>query len=165
MTRSRGRWTAGLAAAAALAGVLTVRAHAPEPWTEEERVLLAVFEREVPRAREAFAGEDLLVCLYVDAGEAPRDAGGKMVEALPHGQDVRQGAHCEARGDGAVELSTQAPAVTLTAGPVEWIAEDEAWVRVRRFRDRGRIVNLMIRVVREHHRWTALGPILKQSPA
>jgi hypothetical protein len=50
-------------------------------------------------------------------------------------------------------------------GPMEWIAEDEAWVKVARFRDRRRLSTATHRVVRDHGRWVALGPILKQSPA
>jgi hypothetical protein len=152
-----------LGATAALAGLLTVRANPPEEWTPEERVVLAMFEQHVPRARTAFPGEDVRICLLVDTG-APQAASRKMVEALASRGPVRRGAECEARGAGSVELATGGPAVMLTVGPVEWIADDEAWVKVFRFRDRRRNATATHRVVREHGRWIALGPILKQSP-
>jgi hypothetical protein len=161
--RARRAGIASASVAVALAGLLSVRAHAPDEWTAEERVLLAMFEQQVPRVRAAFPGEEVWVCLLVDTGGAPQDPSRRILDALPRGR-LRRGAQCEARGEGAVELATGAPAALLTVGPVEWIADDEAWVKVSRFRDRRRLATATHRVVREHGRWVALGPILKQSP-
>jgi hypothetical protein len=38
---------------------------------------------------------------------------------------------CERRPAGAVEITTSSPAVIVIAGPIDWRAEDEAWVTVR----------------------------------
>ena len=49
-------------------------------------------------------------------------------------RSVRRAAECDPRPTGAVESMTLRPAVIVTAGPIEWIADDEAWVAVSYFR-------------------------------
>jgi len=60
---------------------------------------------------------------------------------------------------------TLRPAIIVTAGPMEWIAADEAWVRVSYFRSAALSALRRYRVVREREGWVSLGPILLDGPA
>ena len=71
----------------------------------------------------------------------------------------------EARPEGAVTLDRPHPAVIVTAGPIDWIASDEAWVTVSRFRSLENNRRWQYRVVHEPTGWVSLGPIIKQSPS
>ena len=69
------------------------------------------------------------------------------------------------RPDGAVELATDRPAVLITAGPIEWVEDDEAWVTVRYFRTAVLSAERLYRVVREESGWVSLGQIVKMAPS
>jgi hypothetical protein len=60
---------------------------------------------------------------------------------------------------------TLRPAIIVTAGPMEWIGDDEAWVAVSYFRDAQMSARRRYRVVREREGWVSLGPILLDGPA
>jgi hypothetical protein len=77
---------------------------------------------------------------------------------------VRRAAECDPRPGGAVEAMTLRPAVVVTAGPIEWVAEDEAWVAVAYFRTSLLSAERRYRVVREPAGWISLGPILRDGP-
>ena len=78
---------------------------------------------------------------------------------------MRRAAECDPRPKGAVEAMTLRPAIIVTAGPIEWIADDEAWVAVSCFRSASQSVHRRYRVVREREGWVSLGPILLDGPA
>jgi hypothetical protein len=63
-----------------------------------------------------------------------------------------------------VENITLRPAIVVTAGPIEWIAADEAWVTVRYFRSAHRSWLRRYRLVKEPQSWVSLGPILLDGP-
>jgi len=106
-----------------------------------------------------------VVCLQVDPGGAPQSVSKEFLRRFRGLPFVRRGAECEARSGGAVERATGAPAVIVTAGPIEWVAADEAHVRVASFRSGRYSSEGTYRVVREPSGWFCLGPILKMSPA
>ena len=60
---------------------------------------------------------------------------------------------------------TLRPAIIVTAGPIEWVADDEAWVAVSCFRSSSQSTHRRYRVVREREGWVSLGPILLDGPA
>jgi hypothetical protein len=52
----------------------------------------------------------------------------------------------------------------VTAGPIDWVAEDEAWVTVAYFRTGSESAIRRYRVVREQTGWASLGPIILDGP-
>jgi hypothetical protein len=78
---------------------------------------------------------------------------------------VRRLGECDPRPKGAVESSTLRPAIIVTAGPIEWVANDEAHVSVSYFRSRKLSARRTYRVVKERSGWVSLGPIILDGPA
>jgi hypothetical protein len=105
-----------------------------------------------------------VVCLAIDAGDAPQSVDRQYLSRFQAEAAVRRAAECEARPRGAVERVTLKPAILITAGPVEWIAEDDAWVTVTHFKTRVESGVRTYRVVRERDGWISLGQIIKLSP-
>jgi len=60
---------------------------------------------------------------------------------------------------------TLRPAIIVTAGPMQWMARDEAWVTVSYFRSARASAIRRYRVVQEQETWVSLGPILLDGPA
>ena len=83
---------------------------------------------------------------------------------LAGGPSVRRAAECDPRPQGAVEATTRRPAIIVTAGPIEWVGEDEAWVVVSYFRSATQSARRRYRVVHERDGWVSLGPILLDGP-
>lgn len=141
-----------------------VRSDAASAGTADE-ILEAVFRQQVedvldPEARS----RGVVLCLAVDPGGAPQSVSREFLARFRSEASVRRAAECEARPEGAVTLGLAHPAVIVTAGPIEWIAADEAWVTVGRFRSRENNRRWPYRVVREPTGWVSLGPIIKQAP-
>ena len=134
---------------------------APAPGHESDAVLVAVL-RQVAQAMVEKGG---VACLAVDPGGAPQSVEPELLESFADLPFVRRGAECEARPDGAVELVTDRPAVLVTAGPIEWVEDDEAWVTVRYFRTAVLSAERLYRVVREKSGWVSLGQIVRMAPA
>jgi hypothetical protein len=107
----------------------------------------------------------LVLCLAVDPGGAPQSVSREFLRRFRTERSVRRGAECEARSTGAITLAPRGPAIIVTAGPIEWVAADEAWVTVSRFPNREAARRWQYRVVRETAGWVCLGPIIKQAPA
>jgi hypothetical protein len=103
--------------------------------------------------------------LSIDPGGAPQSVSSEFLERLDPRPFLRRGAECEERPDGAVELASERPAVLITAGPIEWVAEDDAWVTVRYFRTNLLSAERLYRAVREKSGWVSLGQIIQMSPA
>jgi hypothetical protein len=131
---------------------------------DEDDILEAVFRQQIPlHLDETARAQGLVVCLGVDPGDAPQSVSREFLARFRHEPAVRRSAECEERPAGAVERTSGAPAVILTGGPVEWIARDEAWVRLVHFRDRGRSSVRTYRVVLEPAGWVCLGQIIRQA--
>jgi len=105
-----------------------------------------------------------VLCLAIDPGGAPQSPSREFMARLASEPSVRRAAECDPRPGGAVEATTRRPAIIVTAGPIEWIAEDEAWVTVSFFMSARRSALRRYRVVREREGWVSLGPILLDGP-
>jgi hypothetical protein len=137
----------------------------PHADSEEDAIFRAVFrevaDRMVDDSLRAAGG---VACLSIDPGGAPQSVSKEFLEGFGS-RPVRRGAECERRPDGAVELATDRPAILITAGPIDWVAEDEAWVSVAYFRTTLESALRVYRVVREKSRWVCLGQIVQMAPA
>ena len=105
------------------------------------------------------------MCLAIDPRGAPQRPGRELMARLSGEPSVRRAAECDPRPAGAVEAMTLRRRSVVTAGPIEWIADDEAWVVVSCFRSASRSTRRRYRVVREPDGWVSLGPILLDGPA
>ena len=142
-----------------------VRSDAAGPGAADD-VLEAVFRQQVEDLLDADArSRGIVLCLAVDPGGAPQSVSREFLARFRGEASVRRAAECEARPEGAVTLGHVHPAVIVTAGPIEWIAADEAWVTVSCFHSRANSRRGPYRVVREPTGWISLGPIIKQSPS
>lgn len=149
---------------ALVAGRARVRSDAAGPATADE-ILEAVFLQQVEDLLDKEArSRGVVLCFAVDPGGAPQSVSREFLARFRAEPSVRRSAECEARPDGAVTLGLAHPAVIVTAGPIEWIKADEAWVTVSRFRSRENNRRWPYRVVLEPTGWVSLGPIIKQAP-
>ena len=149
----------------ALAFIVANASSSPHADSEEDAIFRAVFrevaDRMVDDSLRAAGG---VACLSIDPGGAPQSVSKEFLEGFGS-RPVRRGAECERRPDGAVELATDRPAILITAGPIDWVAEDEAWVSVAYFRTTLESALRVYRVVREKSRWVCLGQIVQMAPA
>ena len=131
----------------------------------EAAILEAAFRQQVKEHLDATErARDTVVCIAVDPGGAPQSPSREFMARLAGHPPLRRAAECDARPDGAVEATTLRPAVVVTAGPIEWVAPDEAWVAVGYFRSASASAHRRYRVVRERAGWVSLGPILLDGP-
>lgn len=131
----------------------------------ETAVLAAVFGQQLQEHLDAAARHaGTVICLAVNPGGAPQSPSRELMQRFARQPSVRRAAECDARANGAVEAMTLRPAVVVTAGPIEWIAEDEAWVTVTYFRSAMQSAQRLYRVVREPGGWVSLGQIIRDSP-
>jgi len=132
----------------------------------ESAVLVAVFQQQIQEHLDATArARGTVICIAIDPGGAAQSASREFMARLAGEPSVRRAAECDARPKGAVEAMTLRPAIIVTAGPIEWIAADEAWVTVSYFRSALLSALRRYRVVREREDWVSLGPILLDGPA
>ena len=137
----------------------------PGAMDEDDAVLVAVLKEVVDQMiDESLVVAGGVACLAIDPGGAPQSVSEELLEGFGK-QPVRRGAECERRPDGAVELATDRPAVLITAGPIEWKAEDEAWVTVRYYRTAVLSAQRVYRAVEEKSGWVCLGQIIQMAPA
>jgi hypothetical protein len=135
---------------------------ATAPARETEAVVEAAFRQQLSYWLTGDArGAGTVVCFAVDQGLLHLQ---QRHVARPSDAAARDGSECEARADGAIERSTDHPAVLITALEVEWIASDEAWVTIRHYRSEHSSGSQPYRVVREGAQWVSLGPIVKALP-
>ena len=132
----------------------------------EARLFGAVFRQQKTELLDAEArAQGVVLCLAVDPGGAPQSVTAETLKALALGPAVRRGAECEVRRSRAVEIATKRPAIVVTAGPIEWVKADEAWVTVTQTWSVSKSLRRPYRVVREPDGgWTSLGPILRGAP-
>ena len=150
---------------AVLPCLLLTRPAGADEREREAAVLVAAFRQQIQehldpteRARRC------VLCLAIDPGGAPQSPSRELMTRLASEPSVRRAAECDARPEGAVEATTRRPAIIVTAGPIEWVAEDEAWVAVSYFRSARQSALRRYRVVREREGWVSLGPILLDGP-
>jgi hypothetical protein len=133
---------------------------------KETAVFVAVFQQQVREHLDATEkARRTVVCVAIDPGGAPQSPGPELMARLANEPSVRRAAECDARPEGAVEATTRRPAIIVTAGPIEWVADDEAWVAVAYHRSASQSARRRYRVVREREGWVSLGPILLDGPA
>jgi hypothetical protein len=157
--RMRTRWTFWMALTPLLLGA--------QPSQEQADDVLEAVLRGVTRE---FLTADVratgtVACLQVDPGGAPQSVSKEFLRRFKGLTYVRRGAECETDPAGGFERATRAPAIIVTAGPIEGLSAEEAHVQVAYFqsqRDSGRRT---YRVVREPSGWISLGQIIKMSPA
>lgn len=133
---------------------------------KEDAVLEATFRQQIQEHLDATErARRTVVCIAIDPGGAPQSPSREFMARLAGERSVRRAAECDPRPTGAVEAMTLRPAIIVTAGPIEWIADDEAWVAVSYFRSSSQSAHRRYRVVREREGWISLGPILLDGPA
>ncbi len=152
----------GFAVLACLTGVVS----GADDRERETAVLVAVFRQQVQEHMDPTEkARRTVLCLAIDPGGAPQSPSREFMARLASEPSVRRAAECDARPEGAVEATTRRPAIVVTAGPIEWMADDEAWVVVSYFRSASQSARRRYRVVREREGWVSLGPILIDGPA
>jgi hypothetical protein len=154
---------------AALFGILSCLPGGHAAGTDEREreatVLVAVFRQQFAEHLDPTERARLTVlCLAIDPGGAPQSPSREFMARLASEPAARRAAECDPRPEGAVEATTLRPAIIVTAGPIEWVADDEAWVTVSYFRDARQSAQRRYRVVREREEWVSLGPILLGGP-
>jgi hypothetical protein len=105
-----------------------------------------------------------VVCVGINPGEAPQSPSREFLSRLGRDKVMRRLSECEPRPKGAVESMTLRPAVIVTVGPIEWRADDEAWVTVTYFRTKTQSAIRRYRVVHEDTGWVSLGQIILDAP-
>ena len=159
------RWIPHGLALIALSAQPHVARAATADLATETAVLEAVFRQQIREHLDATArAARTVICLAVNPGGAAQSPGRDFMARFAPETAVRRAAECDPRPIGAVEAMTLRPAVIVTAGPIEWIAEDEAWVEVSYFRTARLGAQRRYRVVRERGGWVSLGPILRDGP-
>ena len=137
---------------------------------DDRREELAVFEATLRQQisehlDDSDRARQTVVCLGINPGQAPQSPNKEFMARFRREPAVRCLTECEARPSGAVEGTTLRPAVIVTAGPIEWRAEDEAWVTVAYFRSRSQSALRKYRVVRELRGWVSIGQVITDAPA
>ena len=150
----------------AVLACLAAAVSAADDREQEAAVLAAVFHQQVHEHIDATEkARGTVLCLAIDPGGAAQSPSREFMARLAGEPAVRRAAECDPRPAGAVEATTRRPAIIVTAGPVEWKAEDEAWVVVSCFRSASHSWRRRYRVVREREGWVSLGPIVLDGPA
>jgi hypothetical protein len=131
---------------------------------QESAVFTAAARQQVDEHLDASArARGTVVCVGINPGEAPQSPSREFMAAL--GRDaLRKLSECDPRPRGAVESTTSRPAVIVTVGPIEWRADDEAWVTVNYFRTRTQSAVRRYRVVHEDSGWVSLGQVILDAP-
>jgi len=127
-----------------------------------EEVIEAAFQQQAgfwfdEHARRAGA----VICLTIEQAGESHSVTADYLRRFRGRPELRRGAECEARKNGAVERATGKPAILLSVGAIQWITPEEAWVMVRHYRTELSSGAQPFRVVREPARWVCLGPILR----
>ena len=131
----------------------------------ESAVFAAAARQQLDEHLDAAArARGTVVCVGINPGEAPQSPSREFLSRLGRDKVVRRLTECEPRPKGAVEATTLRPAVIVTVGPIEWRADDEAWVTVTYFRTKTQSAIRRYRVVHEDTGWVSLGQIILDAP-
>lgn len=167
-TRSprRAWWPFTRTAVATLAALTLARSgRAAADRATEADVFEAVFRQQLQEHLDATEkARGTVVCLAFDPGGAPQSPSREFMARLDGEAAARRAAECDRRPSGAIESMTGRPAILVTAGPIDWRADDEAWVIVDSFRSVRSATRRRYRVVKEREGWVSLGPILIDGP-
>jgi len=137
-----------------------------EGLSRESAVFEAVFRQQLEEHLDApERARGTVLCLGIDPGGAPQSPPQAVMARLAGDKSVRRAAECDPRPKGAVESTTLRPAIIVTAGPIDWVAGDEAHVSVAYFRSATYSARRKYRVVRERSGWVCLGQIILDGPA
>ncbi len=156
-----------LGAATALPVLLTTGHQVQaQDLARESAVFEAAFRQQIDEHQDATErARGTVFCLAIDPGAAPQNPDEKLMLRLSAKARVRRAGECEQRPAGAVESRTERPAIIITVGPIEWVAEDDAHVSVYYFRTALMSARRTYRVVKERSGWISLGPIMIDGPA
>ena len=155
-----------LLAAAAAVSLLAGRAAATEDIARESAVFEAAFRQQIEEHLDSTErARGTVLCLAIDPGGAPQSPSQTLMLRLSSRARIRRAAECDPRPTGAVEAMTLRPAIIITVGPIDWVAEDDAHVAVSYFRSARRSAQRTYRVVKEPSGWVSLGPIMIDGPA
>jgi hypothetical protein len=159
-------WRRALAGLAAAALSLLPVSSRSEDLAREEAVFEAVFRQQLSEHLDVAArARGTVMCVAIDPGGAPQSPTQAVMKRLSEDLAVRRMAECDRRPTGAVESRSLRPAIIVIAGPIDWIADDEAHVAVAYFRTARESALRKYRVVKERSGWVSLGPILLDGPA
>jgi hypothetical protein len=137
-----------------------------EDIARESAVFEAAFRQQIEEHLDATErSRGTVLCLAIDPGGAPQSPSQALMLRLSGKARVRRAAECDRRPAGAVEAMTLRPAIIVTVGPIDWVAEDEARVAVYYFRSARMSAHRTYRVVKERSGWVSLGPIMIDGPA
>jgi hypothetical protein len=155
----------GIRAVGAGACVLLASSIGAADRERESAVFAAAVRQQVGEHLDATArARGTVVCVGINPGEAPQSPSREFMAGLGRARVLRRLSECEPRPAGAVESTTARPAVIVTVGPIEWQADDEAWVTVTYFRTRRQSAIRRYRVVREDSGWVSLGQVILDAP-
>jgi len=136
-----------------------------EDLARESAVFAAAARQQIAEhLDDAARARGTVVCVGINPGEAPQSPSREFLSRLGRDKVVRRLSECEPRPKGAVEATTSRPAVMVTVGPIEWRADDEAWVTVTYFRTKTQSAIRRYRVVHEDTGWVSLGQIILDAP-
>jgi hypothetical protein len=136
-----------------------------EDLVRESAVFAAAARQQIDEhLDDAARAHGTVVCVGINPGEAPQSPSREFLSRLGRDKVVRRLSECEPRPKGAVEAMTSRPAVIVTVGPIEWRADDEAWVTVTYFRTKTQSAIRRYRVVHEDTGWVSLGQIILDAP-
>jgi hypothetical protein len=145
--------------------VLISRCAFADDLARESAVFEAVFRQQITEHLDATErSRGTVLCLAIDPGGAPQSPTQVLMSRLSPEPSIRRVGECDPRPKGSVEARTLRPAIIVTAGPIEWVAQDEAHVSVSYFRSRKVSARRVYRVVKERSGWVSLGPILLDGP-
>lgn len=134
--------------------------------SRESAVFEAVFRQQLGEHLDAAErARGTVLCLGIDPGGAPQSPTQAVMARLSGDLAVRRLGECDRRPKGAVESRTLRPAILVIAGPIQWIAADEAHVEVNYFRSSKQSARRKYRVVEERSGWVCLGQIILDGPA
>jgi len=134
--------------------------------SRESAVFEAVFRQQLEEHLDAAErARGTVLCVGIDPGGAAQSPTQAVMLRLSGDVAVRRLGECDPRPKGAVESRTLRPAILVTAGPIEWIAADEAHVAVKYFRNSRQSARRVYRVVKERSGWVCLGQIILDAPA
>jgi hypothetical protein len=149
----------------AIAGALLACSTGAADRAQESAVFAAAARQQGEEHLDASArAHGTVVCVGINPGEAPQSPSREFMAALGRADVLRKLSECDPRPRGAVESTTSRPAVIVTVGPIEWRADDEAWVTVTYFRTKTASAIRRYRVVHEDRGWVSLGQVILDAP-
>jgi len=155
----------GLRILTAGAGVLLASSIAADDLARERAVFAAAIRQQIDEHLDATArARGTVVCVGINPGGAPQSPSREFMAGLGRAHVLRRLTECEPRPRGPVESTTLRPAVVVTVGPIDWRADDEAWVTVNYFRTKSQSAIRRYRVVHEDRGWVSLGQVILDAP-